>query len=112
MSRKSGGALCEDEDTSWNSATDEENVVNGVVQRRALLRDGCEYLLYKLTHIEQDLPMRWKLILIIMDAPMNAHLELECTNEVPGNSLIHFLDVLLTPLSEKVDGGRRQTCTG
>ena len=112
MSQKLGGAPHGDGDTSWDSATDEENVVNGVVQRRALLRDGCEYLLYKLTHIEQDLPMWWKLVLIIMDPPTNAHLELECTNQVPGNSLIHFLDVLLTPSSEKVDSRRRQTCIG
>jgi hypothetical protein len=45
------------------------------------LRDGCEDLLYKLTHVEQDLLMWWKLVLIIADAPTNAHLGLESTNE-------------------------------
>ena len=74
MSWKSGGVLCEDRDTFWDSAMDEENMVDSVVQQRALLRDGCEHLLYKLTHIEQDLLMWWKLVLIIMDVSANAHL--------------------------------------
>jgi hypothetical protein len=44
-------------------------MVDDVVQRRALLRVGCEYLLYELTRVERDLPVRWKLVLIIADAP-------------------------------------------
>ena len=74
MPWKSGGVLCGDRDISWDSATDEENVVNSVVQQRVLLRDGREHLLYKLTHVKQDLLMRWKLVLIIADIPANAHL--------------------------------------
>ena len=74
MPRKLGGVPCGDGDTSWDSATDEENVVNSVVQQRALLRDGREHLLYKLMHVKQDLLMRWKLVLIIVDVPANAHL--------------------------------------
>ena len=36
---------------SWNSAMDEESVVNDVV-RRMLLQVGCEYLLYELMRIK------------------------------------------------------------
>jgi len=70
-----------DWEISRDGATDEESVVDGVMQRRVLLRDRCEYLLYKLTHVKQDLPVWWKLILIIADAPTKAQLELECTSE-------------------------------
>ncbi len=59
MSQKSGGGVPRrDRDISWDSATDEESVVDDVVQRRVLLRVGCEYLLYELRHIERDLPVR------------------------------------------------------
>ena len=68
-------------DISWNSATEEESVVDDVVQRRALLRVGCEYLLYELMRVERDLPVRWELVLIVTDAPTNAHLRLERANE-------------------------------
>ena len=72
---------CRDRDISWDSATEEERVVDDVVQRRTLLRVGREYLLYELTRVERDLPVRWELVLIIADAPTNAHLRLERTNE-------------------------------
>ena len=60
---------------------EEESVVDDVVQQRALLWVGCEYLLHKFTHVERVLPVGWKLILIIADAPTNAHLRLEHTKE-------------------------------
>ena len=81
MTEIGGGVSRRDGDISWDSATDEESVVDDVVQRRTLLRVGCEYLLYELTRIERDLPVRWKLVLIIADAPTNVHLGLECTSK-------------------------------
>ena len=60
---------------------EEESVVDDVVQRRALLRVGCEYLLHEFTHIERVLPVGWELVLIIANAPMNTHLRLERTKE-------------------------------
>jgi hypothetical protein len=83
-----------DRDVSWDSAVGEEGVVNDVVQRGTLLGVGCEYLLYELTRIGRDLPVRWKLVLIIPDTSAKAELGCEVSVSLPENSLIYFFDVL------------------
>ena len=60
---------------------EEESVVDDVVQRRVLLQVGCEYLLHEFMHVERVLLVGWELVLIIADAPTNAHLRLEHTKE-------------------------------
>jgi hypothetical protein len=69
-------------------------MVNDVVQRRALLRVGCEDLLHKLARIERDIPVRRKLVLIIADAPGKGEFRSQSTSEHIKDSLIYFLDIL------------------
>ena len=81
MWRKSGGVSHAETGIYPGTVPEEESVVDDVVQRRALLRVGCEYLLHEFTHVERVLPVGWELVLIIADVPTNAHLRLEHTKE-------------------------------
>jgi hypothetical protein len=64
-----GSVPCGDRHEPWNNTASKESMVNDTVQRGALLKIGCEDLLYKLACIERDIPVRWELVLIIADAP-------------------------------------------
>ena len=69
MTEIGGTVPCGDRHEPWDNTTSNESMVNDTVQRGALLRIGCEDLLYKLACIERDIPVRRELVLIIADAP-------------------------------------------